>query len=495
MPISSSGSARMPVERIVIVGGGVAGWCAASALARKTQCQVIVVDPDGEDKSLGVPAPAISTLPSAALFHAELGHDEDAMLAACAGTFSLGTAISGFAPGAPSFIPYGDIGAPLGPISFHHLVARLRSEGKAINLANYSVAALCAQAGRFGRPPAEDRSVLSTLEYGFHMNSDAYAAWLQADALAHGAEHMSGEIGDVRRDADGLLTDVVLYTGQKISGDLFIDASGVDAALFDRLEDRAFESWASWLPLNRCVAKLSDDRAAPPPYTHVDAHASGVQRFSPVQGSMAEQILFCSEFGSGQTTALPFTPGCRRQPWTGNCLALGGAAFIADPSTPIALHMLHASVGRLLTLLPHDRACRIEAREFNRQFGEECDGARDLMILPYLRNGRTGDPFWDRCRATEAPDRLAHRIALYEHTGRVALHDGDLIEAAGWVAWFDALGIRPQRYDVMADGIPLDEIEAHLERIRAIMLKTLATLPTHAEYLLHHCPTGQRRAA
>jgi tryptophan 7-halogenase len=114
----------MPVERIVIVGGGVAGWCAASALARKTQCQVIVVDPDGEDKSLGVPAPAISTLPSAALFHAELGHDEDAMLAPCAGTFSLGTAISGFAPGAPSFIPYGDIGAPLGPISFHHLVAR-----------------------------------------------------------------------------------------------------------------------------------------------------------------------------------------------------------------------------------------------------------------------------------------------------------------------------------------------------------------------------------
>jgi tryptophan 7-halogenase len=485
----------MPVERIVLVGGGIAGWCAASALARKTRCHVIVVDAGGEDESLGPPTPVISTLPSAALFPTELGHDEDAMLAATAGIFSLGTAISNFTPGAPSFIPYGDIGASLGRIGFHHLVARLRSEGKAINLANYSVAALCAQAGRFGRPAAGNRSVLSTLEYGFHMQNDAYAAWLQADALAHGAKHIAGKVVDARRDADGLLTEVVLVNGETVAADMFIDASGPDASLFGKLDGSTFESWASWLPLDRSVTKLVDDHAAPPPYTHMDAHASGVQCFSPVQGGMAEIMLFCSEFEGGQVGALPFTPGCRRQPWIGNCLALGGAAIVTDPSTPIALHMLHASIRRLLTLLPHNRACRIEAREYNRQFDEECDGVRDLMMLPYLRNGRMGDPFWDRCRAMDAPDRLIHRIALYEHTGRVALHDGDLIEATGWIAWFDALGIRPHRYDVMADGVPVEQIEAHLERVRAIMLKTLATLPTHGDYLIQHCPARQRQAA
>lgn len=485
----------MPVERIIIVGGGIAGWCAASALARKTRCSITVIDDGGEDFSLGPATPVVSTLPAAVLFHAEMGHDEDAMLAATGGAFSLGTAISNLAPGAPSFIPYGDIGAPMGPIGFHHLVGRLRSEGKAVNLANYSVAALCAQAGRFARPEADDRSVLSTLEYGLHMRSDAYAAWLQADAQAYGAAHVTGKVANVMRDADGFVTAVVLDNCAAIEGGLFIDATGPAATLLGRLEGSPFESWVHWLPLDRAAAKRTDEGAAPLPYSHVDAHASGIQCFSPVQSGRSEQTLFSSEFENGEIDALPFTPGCRHQPWTGNCLALGGAAMVADRSTPIALHMLHTSIRLLLDLLPHDRACRIEAREYNRQFGEFCDGARDLMLLPYLRNGRTGDPFWDHCRAMEAPDRLIHRISLYEHTGRVALHDGDLVEATEWVAWFDALGIRPLRYDVMADGVPLNHIEAHLERIRAIMLKTLAKLPSHAEYLMQHCPAGQKRAA
>ncbi len=485
----------MPVEGIVIIGGGVAGWCAASALARKTQCKVTVLDQGGADASLGIAAPAISTWPSAALFHAEMGHDEDALLAAVHGVFTLGTAFSNFHPGPPSFVPYGDIGAPLGPIGFHHLVALVRSEGRSINLANYSIAALCAQAGRFGRPSMDDQSVLSALEYGFQLKSDLYATWLMADAVAHGVRGVVGHLSSLLRDSDGLVTAVQLDSGETIAGDLFIDATGPDRALLSLHQDYGFDSWANWLPFDRSAAQLVTDPAAPPLFAHVDAHNSGVQAFCAVQGGLSEQRLFGSEFESESADAHPFTPGCVRQPWIGNCLALGGAACVGDPSTSIALHMLHGSIRRLLGLMPHDRTCRIEAREYNRQFNEECEGARDLSLLPYLLNKRKGDPFWDRCYAMDAPDRLAHRIKLYEQTGRVAIHDGDLIEATGWIAWFDALGIRPARYDVMADGIPLAHIETHLERVRAIMLKTLATLPSHADYVQRHCPAPQRQAA
>ena len=485
----------MPVEQIVIVGGGIAGWCTASALARKTQCRIVVVDAGGVDDSLGVETAVISTLPSAAAFHADMGHDENEMLSACGGAFSLGTAISNLSPGAPAFIPFGDIGAAIGPVGFHHLVARMRSEGRSVNLANFSVAALCAQAGRFARPAAGDRTVLSSLEYGYHLPGEGYAQWLCADALAHGAEHVASEVTDFRRDAHGLVTELVLQNGAAIAGDLFIDASGPSAALIQNCDGFAFEDWRHWFPTDRSIATAAADTAEPPPYTHIDAHSAGLQRFSPIQGAIGEQMLFASEFSAERIEeAKPFAQGRCRQPWIGNCLALGGAAATIDPATPLPLHMLHNSIRRLLTLLPHDRSCRIEAREYNRQFDEECDGARDFALLPYLRNGRHGEPLWDHCRGVEAPERLNHRIALYEQTGRIAQYDGDVAEATTWVMWLDALGIRPKRYDVMAESIPVDQIAAHLERIRSIMLNTLAILPSHGEYLAKHCPTRHGRA-
>lgn len=485
----------MPVDRIVIMGGGVAGWCAASALARKTQCRIVVVDAGDIDGSLGVESSVISTLPSAAAFHADMGHDENDMLSTCGGTFSLGTAISNLSPGAPAFIPFGDIGAPMGPIGFHHLIARMRSEGRAVNFANFSVAALCAQAGRFARPAAGDRSVLSSLEYGYQLPSEGYAQWLRVDAMEHGAEHEESSVTEIRRDAQGLVAELVLQNGAAIGGDLFIDASGPNVALMQSCESYEFEDWGRWFPIDRSIATVVADKAEPPPYTHVDAHSAGLQRFSPIQGGMGEQWLFASEFDPNRAAeAAAFAQGRSAQPWLGNCLAVGGAAATIDPATPLPLHMLHNSIRRLLTLLPHDRNCRIEAREYNRQFDEECDGARDFALLPYLRNGRHGEPLWDHCRGVEAPERLNHRIALYEQTGRIAQYDGDVAEATTWVMWFDALGIRPKRYDVMTDSIPLDQIAAHLERIRSIMLNTLAILPSHGEYLAKHCPAKHRRA-
>jgi tryptophan 7-halogenase len=486
----------MPVERIVIVGGGIAGWCAASALARKTESEIVVIDEAGVDHSLGAPSAVVATVPSASAFHAEIGHDENDMLSACGGTFSLGTAFSNLVPGPAAFVPFGDVGAALGPIGFHHLVARMRSEGQSVNLANFSVAALSAQAGRFARPMPGDRSVLSSLEYGFHLPSDYYAEWLRADAIAHGVKHISGTVAQIHRDASSLIAELTLDNGTTVTGDLFIDASGPDASLLSSDNRHAFECWDHWFRFDHSTTRRSPPSAEPPPYAHVDAYATGLQRFCPAQIGISEDAVYLAHTQSATShAATPVRSGRSRAPWLGNCLALGGAAIVIDPTTPLPLALLHNAIRRLLVMLPNDRSCRIEAREYNRQFDEECNGARDIALLPYLRNSRFGEPFWDSCRAADAPSRLSYRIALYEQTGRITQYDGDILDATGWMMWFEALGIRPQRYDVMADGIPLNDITAHLDRIRSIMLNTLAILPSHAEYLAKHCPAPSAQVA
>jgi tryptophan 7-halogenase len=84
------------------------------------------------------------------------------------------------------------------------------------------------------------------------------------------------------------------------------------------------------------------------------------------------------------------------------------------------------------------------------------------------------------------PDRLAHKIALYESTGRLALHDEESFEASDWIALFDALGVRPQYYDAMADAINRAHIDQYLQQIRQAMLKAVATVPPHDVYLAQH---------
>ena len=101
----------------------------------------------------------------------------------------------------------------------------------------------------------------------------------------------------------------------------------------------------------------------------------------------------------------------------------------------------------------------------------------------YKGNGRFGDPMWDTARDMPVPERVAHKIALFESCGRTALHDGEMLDEAGWVGLFEALGIRARRFDALANGIERSVIDAHFARIREVMLKAVAALPAHGEYL------------
>jgi tryptophan 7-halogenase len=476
---------RMPIETIVIVGGGLVGWLTAAALARRTPCQIVVVETPSIDDSLGLPLKVEATLPSMTAFHAAIGFDEDSFMAGCGGSFTLGRALSNWTKEqTPSFGPYGEIGASLGPIAFHQLVARMRAQGNTVNLANYSVAALCAQSGRFARPPSDYRSVLATMAYGLHLESSSYRDVLKADAIARGVKQADGEVASLEQADSRLIDSVTLASGQSVSGDLFVDCTGQSRAVIGRMRAAKFEDWSCWLPCNQCAVSVSPTYASPPPYTHVDAHNRGWQSFASTQNVLGEALVYQSD--EPERDGYHFSSGRMASLWAGNCIAIGGAAAIIDPIASTQLHLASSAILRLLRLFPHNRACRIEAAEYNRQTIEELENVRDFAILHYKANGRIGDPFWDSKRTIDVPARLAHKMDLYRSTGRLALHDEESFEASEWIALFDALGVRPNHYDAMADAIDRDDIANYLQQVRNAMLKAVATVPTHGEYLKQH---------
>lgn len=459
------------IRSIGIVGGGVAGWMAALALVRALpHIQITLIETEGPDWSLGPFGPAEAVLPDFDLWLAARGVDESGLLRAARGSFSLGTAFSGWAgPEADWFLPFGTIGAPLATIAFHQLAARIRSGGHALRLADFSLAAIAAASGRFARPSGDPRSVLSSYGYGLHLDRAGLAARLRSVSGVTPA-------GIFRAFAD---SKVELRDGGQVTADLWLDCSGPIALLSG---ESGWEDWSPWLPCDRVVESWAEAEGVPPPYAHAGAFEAGWQHTVPLVGGQGGALFYAAAHLPDQPGAVPIAQGRRAHAWTGNVIALGAAAALVEPLHGWNLRLLQNALARLVDLLPA-APDGPEPAEYNRLTASEADRVRDFAILHYKTNGRTGEALWDQARAAPVPEPLQRKLDLYESRGRVPLYDEELFEADDWIAVFDGQGIRPRRHDALADAIPEQQLLQHAGRIREVILDAVRSMPHHGATL------------
>lgn len=465
------------IRGIGIVGGGVAGWMAALALLRALPgIQVSLIETEGADWSLGPFGPAEASLPDFPAWLGEHGIDEGTLLRAARGSFSLGTAVSGWAEReADWFLPFGTIGAPLATIAFHQLAARLREGGQPVRLADYSLAAIAAAAGRFARPSPDPGSILSSFGYGLHLDRTGLADALRAAAGLEPAGRFRRAIGE------GAVTAVELRDGSRVTADLWLDCSGPGASLARRLDDR-WEDWSAWLPCDRVIETWTEVEGVPPPHAHAGAFEAGWQRTVPLVGGQGGALFYAAAQLPDQPGAIPLVQGRRAAAWTGNVVALGAAALLVEPLHGWNLALLANALTRLIGLLPA-APDGPEPAEYNRLTAAEADSVRDFAILHYKTNGRTGEALWDAARAMPVPDALRHKLDLHASRGRVPFGDEELFGAHDWIAALDGQGLRPRRYDAPADAIPEARLRDHAGRVRALILDAVRAMPHHGATL------------
>ncbi|WP_066796852.1 tryptophan halogenase family protein [Sphingomonas soli] len=470
----------MAIRRIVILGGGVAGWMSALALGRALAgCAIAIdlVETEGPDHSIGPFGPGESTLPAFHKFLGDEGVDEDALLRASRGTFALGAAFSGWADRQSAwFLPFGDIGVGMGTVAFSPLVARLRAAGHPVRPTDFSLAAVAAAAGRFARPSLDRRSVLSSYGYGLHLDKAGFAGMCRTQAS--GVTHHAAPFARAIRVANGHVSALELVGGEQVPGDLFLDCSGPAALL---CEAHGFESWSAWLACDRVVERATQQEGIPPPYTHAAAHPAGWLRSVPLAGGPSEAMVFASAHHS-DTAAIEIHQGRRTRAWHGNVIAIGAAAALVEPLYGHNLHLVHSAIQRLVTLFP-TRADGPEAAEYNRITAEEADRVRDFVIAHYKTNARTGEPFWDAARAMSVPDTLQYKLDLYASRGRMPMYDEELFDRAEWIAMLDGQGLHPRRYDALADTIPEPAIIQHVTRLREMIVDAAKAMPNHGATL------------
>lgn len=483
--------------RVVIAGGGTAGWIAAAAIVRHLGplLDITLVESD----AIGTVGVGESTIPTARTFHALLGIREQAFMRETNSTFKLGISFENWLrEGDRYFHGFGTVGRSVALADFQHfwLEARRRGFGGAYD--DYSLETQAALAGKFatGDP--------APLSFAYHLDATAYARFLRSLAEPAGVKRIEGKIERVERDGEsGDIAALILESGARVEGDLFIDCTGFRALLIEGALETGFDDWSGWIPTDSAFAVQSETTEPPVPFTRAIAHSAGWRWRIPLQHRMGNGFVFSSAHMADddardqllaavpgkplfEPRLLRFRTGARRKTWNRNCVSLGLASGFIEPLESTSIHLIMIAVTRLLQNFPMRRDMAALAERFNRASRDEWEHVRDFIILHYKLNERD-EPFWREHAAREVPDSLAARIALFRE-GALTYQDGnDLFRGESWNQVMMGQGVLPHDHHRMPAIMPDVDLERALGDLRAGIAAQLSNLPRHADFVASYC--------
>lgn len=505
----SNGSGRgntSAIQKIVIAGGGTAGWMVAAALSKVLQplgISISLIESD-EIGSIGV---GEATIPAIHAFNSMLGLDQPEFMRFCKATFKLGIQFNDWGAMGDSYIhPFAAYGRDLHNINFHELWLKYAGlETPASSFDDYNLCAVAAKAGRFTHPVSGKATEAGMLGYAFHFDASLYAQYLRRYSVARGVARIEGKISEVLQDSlSGLITGLRLESATVVDGDLFIDCTGFRGLLIEQCLKSGYDDWNHWLPCDRAVAVQSESHEPPVPYTRSTADTAGWRWRIPLQHRVGHGYVYSSQHISddeaqaqllntldGRTLSTPrrirFVTGRRRVFWNKNCVAIGLAAGFMEPLESTSIHLIHTSVLRLLAFFPDKRFDPAEVAAFNRATASEYEATRDFLILHYKATVRDDSPFWRQCLDMEIPDTLQTAIDLFRVKGRLLTSRDHLFSQHSWLSVMIGQGLDPAGYDPLVDGIPPDVLQNHMEQTRKAIGRVVAEMPIHETYIKHFC--------
>jgi tryptophan 7-halogenase len=493
------------LRKIVILGGGTAGWMTAAALSKtlpQNSCNIALVESD-EIATIGV---GEATIPTIHWFNRLVGLNEAEFLRETKATFKLGIEFRDwYEPGHSYLHPFGTYGVPLNGISFQNRWIKANQEGFSFDHEDFSLATVAARAGRFSHPSTDPRSLLSTLGYAYHFDASLYARYMRGLSEKEGVERIEGKVIKVVQDSQtGFITSLLLDNGKEVSGDLFIDCSGLRSMLLGDTLDVGFDDWSHWLPCDRALAVPCEGVPTIEPNTRSTARDAGWQWRIPLQHRIGNGYVYSSAFTDddaalrvlmdnldGKALAEPkpirFRTGCRTKIWEKNVVAIGLSSCFLEPLESTSIHLIQSGIAKLLALLPNRDCDPLLAEQFNRLFRADADNVKDFLILHYHATRNKEQPLWAYCRNMELPDSLTYREKHFQRTGRIMLDPEELFREDSWFAVLIGQGIRPADYNILADTLDKHENCEDLELMRDAVRELAGKMPTHNEYVRRIC--------
>ena len=496
------------LDRIVILGGGTAGWMAAAAFGRNVARQTKVTLVESAD--IGTIGVGEATVPSIRQFNQLLNIPEGDFMKATKATLKLGIQFNDWRrKGHSYFHPFGVYGTGPELGQFHQawltlVQAGLLDPDGADELSAYSQ---CAHAALQNKATIQDpnpASPYSRLNSAYHFDAGLYAAYMRQLAEAAGVTRIEGEVTRVETDPDsGFVRSLVLKSGEMVEGNLFIDCSGFRSLLLGQTLETPWLDWSHWLPMDRAWAVPSEHGGPRKPYTMSTAQEAGWTWQIPLQHRVGNGHVFASQWMDedrardvllaalpGKPLADPrlirFRTGRFEKTWVKNVVGIGLATGFIEPLESTSIYFIQSAIQKLLNHLPDKRFAPVNTEVFNQRMDEDYAVVRDVIIMHYCLTERDDAGLWDHVRTMDIPDSLRQRLDIFADRGMLINRPEETFMSSSWLAILVGQGPLPRSHSPLLDGPPLEGMRDMVRGMRDQIAAWVRPLPSQDDLLRHH---------
>lgn len=498
-------SAATPL-RVCIVGGGTAGWMAASLMARfwagKAVELSVVESPD-----IGIVGVGEGSTPSLKGFFDYLGIAEGDWMPACHATFKLGIRFCGWSdrPGYESYLhPFpSDLDHHSAPAFYYHAFARRNGADLPAHPDRFYLNSVLATKGL--GPHAEHHFPFHPA-YGYHFDAQLIGRFLSSWAAQRGVAHIEATVAEVERREDGDIAALRCTDGRRIEADLFVDSTGFRSLLLQQALGVPFLPFAENLFNDSAVVAPTalEDAARLPCETRASAMSAGWCWKIPLTERFGNGYVYSSRFIDREAAEREFRShlgldedvpvrhlqmkvGRVAEAWSHNCLAVGLSQGFVEPLEATALHVVQETVERFLEAFEEGGHTAQHRERFNTQLNRRVEGIRDYIVCHYRASQRSDSDYWRACADLEAlSPSLRQLLGVWFGGGDLAeeikrQQIGAYYSPMSWHCLLGGYGVYPEPARLRAAEPRLQRFD--MARIDDFLARCALNFRPHAEQL------------
>lgn len=489
------------VKKVVIAGGGTAGWMTAALLRKVLQQEVEIELIESED--IGIVGVGEATIPPIQTFNQYLGLDEKEFLRETNGTIKLAIKFENWrVPGESYYHTFGAPGANIGFCGFQHFWLKAQQAGLNRSLWDFDLNYLCCEQGKFNK--INTPNPVYELQYAYHFDSGLYGRYLRKIAEKGGVVRTEGIIEHVQVDSDtGFITALQLKSGKQIQGDLFIDCTGLRGLLIRKTMDVGYENWDHYLPANSALAVPTERFEHTLPYTRSIAHKAGWQWRIPLTHRNGNGIVYSSQYLDDdqayqtlmanldskpldEPRKINFETGRTVEQWHKNVIAIGLSSGFLEPLESTSIHLIQSAAVRLLKMFPNQGITPAVVDYYNADSKQEFETIRDFIILHYHVNQRQDSDFWRDMREMAIPHRLQQKIAVFEESAAIFNDQNDIFRDASWLQVMLGQGLEPRDFHPAAKVTGDQGLLGIMHKILDAKQQPLSKMLGHDDFLARY---------